>query len=258
VPTLFASLLSSSDFPGTHPLSPRLCTSAGEALPEHLARTWVARTGVEIVDGIGSTEIGHIFISNLPGDIRPDSSGRVVPGYEARIVDEEGAPVPDGEPGSLLVKGDSTCAFYWNQHQRTKTTFLGEWVNTGDKYVRSPDGYFSYQGRSDDMMKVSGMWLSPIEVEAAINTHEAVLECAVAGVVDQTRLIQPRAYVVLQPGRTGGPELAAELREHVRSRLAHFKCPRDFQFVEVLPKTATGKIQRFKLRAVLASEPAPA
>jgi benzoate-CoA ligase len=228
--------------------SVRVCVSAGEPLAGSLLERWRARTGTDILDGIGSTECLHIFISNRIGDVRPDSTGTVVPGYEARIVDETGHEAPPGEVGSLLVKGDSICAFYWNQHERTRQTIRGEWIDTGDKYVRDASGHFTYQGRSDDMLKVSGIWVSPTEVEAAINAHEAVLECAVVGVVDQERLVQPEAHVVLQPGRQGSVELEEALRTHVRSRLAHFKCPREFLFVEELPKTATGKIQRFKLR----------
>ncbi len=240
--------------------SVRICVSAGEPLAGSILERWKARTGADILDGIGSTEICHIFVSNRIDDIRPDSTGRVVDGYEVKVVDELGAEVPDGEVGTLLVKGDSTCAYYWNQHERTKHTILGEWISTGDKYIRSPEGYLSYQGRADDMMKVSGIWVSPTEVETCINTHAAVLECAVVGILNDERLIVPEAYVVLQPGHAPGVELEAELREHVRARLAHFKCPRDFHFVAELPKTATGKIQRFKLRDQHRPtvEPAPA
>jgi benzoate-CoA ligase len=251
VPTSYANTLAAdpelwtaADFS-----SVRLCVSAGEPLSGSLLERWKSRTGADILDGIGSTECCHIFISNRPGEVRPDSSGRVVPGYEARIVDEEGDDVPDGEVGTLLVKGDSIGERYWNQHERTKRTIRGEWIDTGDKYVRDADGFFTYQGRSDDMFKVGGIWVSPSEVESTINGHGAVLECAVVAVVDEERLLQPEAYVVLQPGRTGGPELEEELREHVRARIAHFKCPRDFHFVSELPKTATGKIQRYRLRA---------
>jgi benzoate-CoA ligase len=238
--------------------SVRLCISAGEPLSGSILERWKQRTGIDILDGIGSTEICHIFISNRVGDIRPDSTGTVVPGYEVKVVDEQGMLLPDGEVGTLLVKGDSTCAYYWNQHERTKRTLLGEWISTGDQYIRSPDGHLSYQGRADDMMKVGGIWVSPTEVEATINRHPAVLECAVVGIVDEQRLIHPEAYVVLQPGRTETVELEVELREHVRTQIAHYKCPRDFRFVESLPKTATGKIQRFKLRQAPAVETAPA
>jgi benzoate-CoA ligase family protein len=250
VPTSYANTLaadpevwSQADFS-----SVRVCVSAGEPLSGSILERWKAKTGTTILDGIGSTEICHIFISNRLDDVRPDSSGRVVEGYEVRIVDDGGAQVPDGEVGTLLVKGDSTCAYYWNQHERTKRVILGEWINTGDKYLRSPEGYLSYQGRADDMMKVSGIWVSPTEVEAVVNSHAAVVECAVVGVLDENNLVKPEAYVVLQPGRAAGPELEVELGELVRDRLAHFKAPRDFHFVDQLPKTATGKIQRYKLR----------
>jgi benzoate-CoA ligase len=173
------------------------------------------------------------------------------------VVDEEGVEVPPGEVGTLLIRGDSTCAYYWNQHERTKKTIHGEWISTGDKYVRDAEGFFQYQGRADDMMKVGGIWVSPTEVEAVVNQHDAVLECAVVGLVDDKSLIHPAAFVVLQQGRQAGVELEEALRAHVRERLAHFKCPRDFNFVEALPKTATGKIQRYKLReGAGASEPA--
>jgi benzoate-CoA ligase family protein len=228
--------------------SVRICVSAGEPLAGSILERWRTRTGTEILDGIGSTECGHIFISNRIGEARPDSTGTVVPGYELRVVDDAGQEVPAGEVGRLLVKGDSTCSMYWNQHERTKRTINGEWIDTGDQYVRDADGFYRYQGRSDDMLKVSGIWVSPTEVESVINAHDAVLECAVVAVVDEQRLVRPEAYVVLQPGRTAGPELEMELREHVRAALAHFKCPRDFHFVADLPKTATGKIQRFMLR----------
>ena len=251
VPTSYANTLAAdpelwgaADFS-----SVRLCVSAGEPLSGSLLERWKARTGTDILDGIGSTECCHIFISNRPGEVRPDSSGRVVPGYEARIVDENGDELPVGEVGTLLVKGDSIGERYWNQHERTKRTILGEWIDTGDKYVGDADGFFAYQGRSDDMFKVGGIWVSPSEVESTINGHEAVVECAVVAVIDEERLLQPEAYVVLQPGQAGGPELQEALRAHVRARIAHFKCPRDFHFVTELPRTATGKIQRYRLRA---------
>lgn len=257
VPTSYASVLAADSalWEAADFSSVRICVSAGEPLPGAILRRWKERTGTEILDGIGSTEICHIFISNRPGDVRPDSSGRVVPGYEVRLVDEQGGEVGDGEVGSLLVRGDSTCAFYWNQHERTKDTIRGHWIDTGDKYVRSADGYFSYQGRSDDMLKAGGIWVSPAEVEAAITAHESVLECAVVGARDENDLVVPHAYVVVAPGRSSGPELTVELRDWVRGRLAHFKCPRAFHFVDSLPKTATGKIQRFKLREAAPTPP---
>ncbi|HLH69458.1 MAG TPA: benzoate-CoA ligase family protein [Candidatus Dormibacteraeota bacterium] len=251
VPTSYASLLAADEalWARADFSSVRACVSAGEPLAGSTLERWKERTGTVILDGIGSTEVCHIFISNRLDDVRPDSSGRVVPGYEAKIVDERGREVGPGEIGRLLVKGDSICAFYWNRHERTKQTIVGEWIDTGDQYMRDADGYYHYQGRSDDMMKVSGMWVSPSEVEAAISTHEAVLECAVVGVADEQRLLRTTAFVVLRPGRDKSPRLAEELREHVRGRLAHFKCPHEIRFVDELPKTATGKIQRYRLRA---------
>ena len=250
VPTSYANVLAAdpevwanADFG-----SVRICVSAGEPLAGSILARWKARTGADILDGIGSTECCHIFISNKIDDVRPDCSGTVVPGYEVRIIDDTGDDVQPGEVGSLLVKGDSICSSYWNQHDRTKRTIRGEWIDTGDKYLRDTDGYFRYQGRSDDMLKVGGIFVSPTEVEAVVNAHDAVLECAVVGVIDEQRLVRPEAYVVLKPGRAATVELEEELRQHVRERLAHFKCPRDFHFVDELPKTATGKIQRFKLR----------
>ncbi|HKA51540.1 MAG TPA: benzoate-CoA ligase family protein [Candidatus Dormibacteraeota bacterium] len=250
VPTSYANVLAAdpevwanADFG-----SVRICVSAGEPLAGSILARWKARTGADILDGIGSTECCHIFISNKIDDVRPDCSGTVVPGYEVRIIDDTGDDVQPGEVGSLLVKGDSICSSYWNQHDRTKRTIRGEWIDTGDKYLHDADGYFRYQGRSDDMLKVGGIFVSPTEVEAVVNAHDAVLECAVVGVIDEQRLVRPEAYVVLKPGRAATVELEEELRQHVRERLAHFKCPRDFHFVDELPKTATGKIQRFKLR----------
>jgi len=250
VPTSYANMLAADPeaWANADLSSVRICVSAGEPLAGSILDRWRARTGTDILDGIGSTECGHIFISNRIGDVRPDSTGTVVPGYEVRIVDDAGMDLPPGEVGSLLVRGDSICSMYWNQHERTKRTIRGEWIDTGDQYARDAGGHYRYQGRSDDMLKVSGIWVSPTEVESAVNAHAAVLECAVVGVVDQDQLVRPEAYVVLQPGREESVELEVELREHVRGALAHFKCPRDFHFVQELPKTATGKIQRFRLR----------
>jgi benzoate-CoA ligase len=260
VPTGYAGMLAIDDAAERFDTgSLRLCISAGEALPAALFERWKDRFGVEILDGIGSTEILHIFISNRPGQVRPGSTGRIVPGYEARIVDEHGGEVPDGEVGDLLIKGDSTCASYWNKHEQTKDTICGHWIRTGDKYVRDADGYFWYQGRSDDMLKVGGIWVSPAEVESALIGHPAVLECAVIGLTDQDGLVKPKAYVVLKdPAQAGivqaqgdpsaGDALAAELQAFVKERLAVYKYPRTIEFVPELPKTATGKIQRYKLR----------
>lgn len=251
VPTAYAAMLDVPDAPRRFPLpSVRLCVSAGEALPAQIYRRWREAFGVDIVDGIGSTEACHMFVSNRPGDIRPGSTGKVVAGYEVRIVDSDGESVAgSGEIGRLHVKGESIAAGYWNNRDKTKTTFLGEWLDTGDSYARDEDGYYWYAGRSDDMLKVSGMWVSPAEVEASLVEHEAVLEAALVGENDGNGLTQPIAYVVLRRGHAPSHELAAALREFARARLAGFKCPKECRFVDELPKTATGKIQRFKLRA---------
>jgi benzoate-CoA ligase len=248
VPTSYGQLLAqerAADFS-----SVRYGVSAGEALPPALFDRFKQRFGVEILDGIGSTEICHIFISNQPGAIRPGSSGRLVAGYEARVLDDDGQPVPQGEIGNLLIKGDSTCAMYWNKHEKTKDTIEGHWIRTGDKYYQDADGYFWYAGRSDDMLKVGGIWVSPVEVENALVEHTVVQECGVIGREDHDRLVKPLAYVVLREGVQGSPELARELQDFVRARLAEYKRPRWVEFVPELPKTATGKTQRFKLRAL--------
>jgi len=190
-----------------------------------------------------------MFISNRPDAIRPGSSGLLVPGYDAQIVDDHDMPVEDGEIGNLWIRGDSTCACYWNQHEKTKETIHGDWLRTGDKYTRDADGFFWYQGRSDDMLKVGGQWVSPVEVENALIEHPVVLECGVVGREDRDALIKPAAYVVLRDGLPGSPELAIELQHYVRQRLADYKRPRWVEFISELPKTPTGKIQRFKLRA---------
>jgi len=226
----------------------RLAVSAGEALPKALYERFNQRFGIEILDGIGSTEILHIFISNRPGRVRPGSSGELVPGYEARLVDDHGAAVPDGTIGNLLIKGDSTCAYYWNKHERTKDTIEGHWIRTGDKYWRDEDGYYWYAGRSDDMLKVGGIWVSPIEIENTLVEHPAVLEAGVIGRRDQDELEKPMAYVVLAAGQSPSESLAKELQDFVRSKIAEYKRPRWVEFVDALPKTATGKTQRFKLR----------
>jgi benzoate-CoA ligase family protein len=231
--------------------SVRHAVSAGEALPAPLFRRFKERFGAEILDAIGSTEALHMFIANRPGAVRPGSSGQVLPGYEARIVDENGQPVADGEVGNLLIKGDSVCAYYWNQHEKTKDTIQGQWLHTGDKYYRDPDHYYWYVGRSDDMMKVKGMWVSPVEVESVLLEHPVVQEAAVIGSSDGNQLIKPAAYVVLKSGHNGSPELSEAIRRHIFSRLAPHKCPQWVEFVGELPKTATGKIQRYKLRQLV-------
>ncbi len=249
VPTNFATLLAAptSSWKSADFSSVRVCVSAGEPLPGPLLKRWKDQTGIDILDGIGSTESCHIFISNRVHAIRPDCSGTVVKGYEARIVDEDGQDAPSGQPGMLMVRGDSICASYWRRHQLTQETILGEWLKTGDIYVRDESGHFYYQGRIDDMLKVGGMWVSPHEVEEVLSEDERVAECAVVGVPDRDTLIKPEAFVVL--ANTGGEqELEDRLRQHVRQRLGGNKTPRAFHFVESLPRTATGKVQRFKLR----------
>jgi benzoate-CoA ligase family protein len=249
VPTSYAQMLAfSREGPDFDLSTIRHAVSAGEALPAAIFERFKARFAVEILDGIGSTEVLHIFISNRPGAIRPGSSGQVVHGYEARILDEDGAGVPDGEIGNLYVKGDSICAAYWNRHEATKNTIQGQWIRTGDKYSRDADGYFWYAGRSDDMLKVGGKWLSPIEVENILIEHEAVAEAAVVGIDDTRGLTQSIAYVVLRPAVEPAEQLAQELRDFVGSKLAGYKRPREIRFVDELPKTATGKLQRFRLR----------
>ncbi len=249
VPTNYGMLLAHTREGRDFDLSSvRHAVSAGEALPPALFERFKARFGVEILDGIGSTEILHIFISNRPGAIRPGSSGRILEGYEARIVDEENRDVASGEIGNLLVSGDSTCACYWNKHDKTRTTIEGRWIRTGDKYYQDADGFYWYAGRSDDMMKVGGIWVSPIEVENALIEHPAVQECGVGSRADHDGLQKPYAFIVLKNGKPGTPELAEELQQFVRSRLAEYKRPRWVEFIDELPKTATGKVQRYKLR----------
>jgi len=233
----------------------RVALSAGEALPEALSARFKQRFGIDIIDAIGSTEAAYMFISNRPGAIRPGSSGQLVPGYDARLLDDSGQPVPRGEIGNLWIEGDSVCAGYWNQHEKTKVTFQGQWLRTGDKYTQDEDGYFWYAGRGDDMLKVGGQWVSPVEVENALIAHVAVLECGVVGHEDHDALTKPMAFVVLRDGATASPELAKELQQFVREHLAEYKRPRWVEFLTELPKTATGKIQRFKLRAMASSGP---
>ncbi len=250
VPTLYAGMLAVKEAEKRFDLSSlRVCVSAGEALPDEIYTRWRERFGVEIIDGIGTTEILHIFLSNRPNQVRPGSSGLPVPGYEAAIVDDDGRPVPRSEIGNLRVKGDSTMAFYWNKHEKTKETLFGAWIQTGDKYWEDEDGYFWYAGRADDMLKVGGIWVSPVEVEATLIKHPAVLEVAVVGKEDSDRLVKPHAFVVLKEPAGATAALADELKGFVRDKIAPYKYPRWIEFVSDLPKTATGKIQRFKLRA---------
>ncbi len=260
VPTLYGQMLEykerldkanggKSNPNGNHEFSSvRVCVSAGEALPEHIYYRWKERFGLDILDGIGSTEMLHVFVSNRPSDIKPGSTGKPVPGYELRIIDEEGTEVTQGEVGTLLVKGDSAAQQYWRKLAKTRTTMKGEWLNTGDKYYRDEEGYYWCAGRSDDMLKVGGIWVSPLEVENCLSTHPAVQECAVIGHPDQKNLIKPKAFVVLKEGYKGSEELIEEMKKWALDRLAKFKYPRWIEIMSELPKSATGKIQRFKLR----------
>jgi benzoate-CoA ligase family protein len=250
VPTLFASILADESLDraaGSARL--RASISAGEALPRHVGERWRERFGTDILDGIGSTEMLHIFLSNRHGDVRYGTSGKPVPGYDVKLVDSSGEPVPDGEEGALWVRGPSACAGYWNQREKSLATFHGPWTRTGDRYSRDADGYYTYAGRDDDMLKVGGIWVSPFEVESALGEHDAVLEAAVVGHPDDDELVKPRAFVVLKAPDAAGDALAVELKAFVKGRLAPYKYPRWIVFVRELPKTATGKIQRYKLRA---------
>jgi benzoate-CoA ligase len=249
VPTLYANMLEVKDAEKKYDFSSlRICASAGEALPTEIFSEWKRRFGLEILDGIGSTELLAIFISNRPGDVKPGSSGKLVPGYHARIVDDNGDEVPDGEVGTLQVKGESTAAYYYRHHDKTKTSMLGEWFNTGDKYYRDAEGYYYYCGRDDDMLKVGGIWASPIEVEDALISHPAVLEAAVVAKKDEHHLVKPKAYVVLKKGSQPSEKLSKDIQAFVKKSIAPYKYPRWLEFVKDLPKTSTGKIQRYKLR----------
>ena len=251
VPTLYAALLAQPEL-GLGAGSDRLrrCISAGEPLPEHVGLRWRETVGVDILDGIGSTEMLQIFLSNRSDDIRYGTTGKPVPGYEVKIVDEHGGEVGENESGELVVRGASAAEGYWNQREKSRRTFRGEWTFTGDTYTRDADGYYRYCGRSDDMLKVSGIWVSPFEVEEALIAHPAVLEAAVVGHFGAEGLVKPRAFVVLQQNARDRDRaaLAAELQEHVKAKIGVWKYPRWIEFPDTLPKTATGKIQRFKLR----------
>ena len=250
VPTLYAAMLASPAFPKKEELKLRVCTSAGEALPANLGQRWTERTGTEILDGIGSTEMLHNFISNRPGEVRYVTTGKPVPGYSVRLVDDQGGVITQpGELGELQISGPTSAVMYWNQREKTKNTFQGPWTRSGDKYSFDADGYYTYGGRSDDMLKVSGIYVSPVEVEAALITHEAVLEAAVVGATDDQQLVKPKAYIVLKQGHSASDTLKSALQQHVKDKLAPYKYPRWIEFLPELPKTATGKIQRFKLRA---------
>jgi len=250
VPTGFAMALAMPDLTERYDLSSlRLCVSAGEALPAAIWHAWKERTGVDIIDGIGSTENWHIFLSNRPGDVRPGSTGKPFDGYEVVLVDDDGRPIREhGVVGNLLVKGETAALSYLRRSEQSRRTFRGEWLVTGDKYSRDADGYYWHAGRADDMLKVGGIWVSPLEVEATLLAHEAVLECAVVAGADEGGLVKPKAFVVPKPGHAATADLSARLVAHCRERMAEFKRPRWIEFVEELPKTATGKIQRFRLR----------
>lgn len=261
VATLYARMLEVEDAARRFDLSSlRLCVSSGEALPPAVFDAWKARFGHELVDVVGSTEALHDFIANTPGAVRRGSSGRVVPGFEARLVDDAGLPVQTGAVGHLLIKGETLAPFYWNRLERTRATMLGEWSRTGDMFWQDAEGYFYFAGRSDDMLKVAGMWVSPAEIEALLVEHPCVVEAGVVGAADGNGLVLPHASVVLKAGDVPAGEaeaeaLAAELREWVKQRAAGYKVPRTIEFVDDLPKTVTGKIQRFRLRAAAAADP---
>jgi benzoate-CoA ligase len=248
VPTFYAAFLAAGQASDASKL--RCCVSAGEALPPDVGRRWKERFGVDILDGIGSTEMLHIFISNYPSEVKYGTSGKPVPGYDIRLIDDDGQIISDsGEMGELQVRGPTSAAMYWNNREMTRETFLGEWTRSGDKYLRDEDGFYVYCGRRDDMLKVGGIYVSPFEVEGALLTHSEVLEAAVVAWPDEENLIKPKAYVVLKSADKACDELAQALQSHVKASLAPYKYPRWIEFRTDLPKTATGKIQRFRLRA---------
>jgi benzoate-CoA ligase len=252
VPTLYAAMLAAPDLPQRSEVALRVCTSAGEALPKEIGERFAAHFGCDILDGIGSTEMLHIFLSNAPGDVHYGTSGRPVPGYDIELrgegEGESGGAVADGEVGVLYIRGASAALMYWAQREKSQSTFQGGWTRSGDKYSRDARGLYTYAGRSDDMLKVSGLYVSPFEVEAALIQHAAVLEAAVIGITDTDGLVKTKAYVVLKPGRDANAETEQELKAFVKDKLAPYKYPRRIEFIAELPKTATGKIQRFKLR----------
>jgi benzoate-CoA ligase len=249
-PTGFAGMLASSNLPAKHDVALRMCSSAGEALPAELGEKFQRHFGVDIVDGIGSTEMLHVYLSNLPGKVRYGTTGWPVPGYDIELRGDDGLAVPDGETGDLYIKGPSAALMYWGNREKSRETFQGAWTKSGDKYVRNADGTYTYSGRSDDMLKVSGIYVSPFEVESTLVQHSAVLEAAVIGVNDADGLTKTKAYVVLKAGQTA---TEADLKAFVKDRLAPYKYPRSIEFIAELPKTATGKIQRFKLRDIEAT-----
>jgi benzoate-CoA ligase family protein len=250
VPTFYAALLASPSAPDRSHLKLRLAVSAGEALPPDVGRRWKQRYGIDILDGIGSTEMLHIFLSNYPGQVKYGTTGRPVPGYDVRLVDDDGAVITSkGEMGELQVRGPTSALMYWNNRERSRETFVGEWTRSGDKYLEDEEGCYVYCGRRDDMLKVGGIYVSPFEVEGALCTHADVLEAAVVGWPDEEKLIKPKAFVVLKSADKAGENLSRALQDHCKEKLAPYKYPRWIEFRTELPKTATGKIQRFKLRA---------
>ncbi len=253
VPSSYAAMLTYLDKTGRRCdlSSVRLCISAGEPLPRVIFERWRERFGLEILDTIGSTDVGGEYLSNKPGLIKPGSSGVLLPGFEGRLVDEEGRDVGDGEIGTLWIKSDGTAAYYWNKHQKTKESFYGEWFDTGDKFSRDSDGFYWYVGRADDLFKAGGIWVSPLEVEGVLLEHPAVNQCTVIGAPDAAGLDKPMAFVVLDEGYSPSQEVERELMDFVRSKIAHYKCPRWVRFVDDLPRTASGKVQRYKLRELL-------
>jgi benzoate-CoA ligase family protein len=248
VPTLYAAMLQEAERISYDLSSVRLAVSAAEPLPATIFRRWKERFGVEILDGIGSTEVLHIYLSARPGEVRPGSTGQAVPGYELALVDDAGQPVPTGTIGDLMVSGPSTAQRYWNRQDLTLSRMRGRWFFTGDKYAVDADGYYWYAGRSDDLFRVSGQWVSPIEVESALIEHPCVLEAAVIASEEKTNLQVPIAFVVLRDGHEGGSELVRELQDFVKQRITPYKYPRLIEFLPELPKSATGKLLRYKLR----------
>jgi benzoate-CoA ligase len=249
VPTFYAAFLNSENVPKKSEVKIRRCLSAGEALPEEIARTWQERYGVEISDGLGTTEMLHIYLTNRPGATKYGTTGKAVSGYDIKLIGEDGHPVKQGDMGEMYARGPTSAIMYWNNREKSRSTFQGEWTRSGDKYIEDEDGYYICCGRADDMLKVSGIWVSPFEVEAALSSHAEVLEAAVVGWFDEQKLVKPKAFVVLKLPDKASEALAQALQDHVKAKLAPFKYPRWIEFRTELPKTATGKIQRFKLRA---------
>jgi benzoate-CoA ligase family protein len=254
VPTFYAAFLANPAAPSREELKLRCCVSAGEALPPDIGRRWRKRYGVDVLDGLGSTEMLHIFVSNRSDDVKYGTSGKPVPGYDIRLVGDDGKVITsEGDMGELQVRGPTAAVMYWNNREQSRATFLGEWTRSGDKYVRDEDGYYVYCGRRDDMLKVGGIYVSPFEVEGALQSHPEVLEAAVVAWPDDDQLIKPKAFVVLKTADAACDTLALALQEHCKQKLAPYKYPRWIEFRSELPKTATGKIQRFKLRAEIGS-----